>query len=134
MRLPFCQFFKHQIDGIFEVLVVLPHLHGVNHLDEGGEVLLLHRRFVVDIPDERRVEQRLRLAPEIVAALAVPLRVGDEGRDQLQNVLFRVEIREGVVVMGLLKLIVFSILILYWFRWSNFPHSTTMLPFGSVTT
>ena len=63
MRLPLCQFFKHQIDGIFEVLVVLPHLHGVDHFDEGGEVLLLNRRFVVDIPDERRVEQRFRLAP-----------------------------------------------------------------------
>ena len=103
MRLPFCQFLKHQIDGIFEVLVVLPHLHGVDHFDEGGEVLLLHRRFVVDIPDERRVEQRLRLAPEIVAALAVPLRVGNEGRDQLQNVLLAVEIREGVVVVGLFE-------------------------------
>ena len=103
MRLPFCQLLKHQIDGIFEVLVVLPHLHGVDHLDEGGEVLLLHRRFVVDIPDERRVEQRLRLAPEVVAGFPVPLRVGNEGCDQLQNVLFRVEIREGVVVMGLLE-------------------------------
>ena len=103
MRLPFCQFLKHQIDGIFEVLVVLPHLHGVDHFDEGGEVLLLNRRFVVDIADERRVEQRLRLAPEIVAALAVPLRVGNEGRDQLQNVLLAVEIREGVVVVGLFE-------------------------------
>ena len=103
MRLPFCQFLKHQIDGIFEVLVVLPHLHGVDHFDEGGEVLLLHRRFVVDIPDERRVKQRFRLAPEVVAGFPVPLRVGNEGRDQLQNVLFRVEIREGVVVVGLFE-------------------------------
>ena len=103
MRLPFCQFFKHQIDGIFEVLIVLPHLHGVDHFDEGGEVLFLHRRFVVDIPDERRVEQRFRLAPEVIAGFSVPLRVGNEGRDQLQNVLFAVEIRKGVVVMGLLE-------------------------------
>ena len=103
MRLPFCQFFKHQIDGIFEVLVVLPHLHGVDHFDEGGEILLLNRRFVVDIPDERRVKQRLRLAPEVIAGFSVPLRVGNEGRDQLQNVLLRVEIREGVVVVGLFE-------------------------------
>ena len=103
MRLPFCQFLKHQIDGIFEVLVVLPHLHGVDHLDEGGEVLLLHRRFVVDIPDERRVKQRFCLAPEVIAGFPVPLRVGNEGRDQLQNVLFAVEIREGVIMMGLLE-------------------------------
>lgn len=103
MRLPFCQFLKHQIDGIFEVLVVLSHLHGVDHFDEGGEVLLLHRRFVVDIPDERRVEQRFRLAPEVIAGFPVALRVGNEGRDQLQNVLFRVEIREGVIMVGLLE-------------------------------
>jgi len=100
---PACQFLKHQIDGIFEVLVVLPHLHGVDHFDEGGEVLLLHRRFVVDIPDERRVEQCLRLAPEVIAGFPVPLRVGNQRRDQLQNVLLAVEIREGVVVVGLFE-------------------------------
>ena len=103
MRLPFCQLLKYQIDRVFELLIVLPHLHGVYHLNEGGEVLLLHRRFIPEVADEGGVEQGFRLAPEIVAALAVPLRVGDEGRDQLQNVLFTVEIRKGVIMVGLFE-------------------------------
>ena len=91
------------VDRKEETAWTLPHLHGVDHFDEGGEVLFLNRRFVVDIPDERRVEQRFRLAPEVIAGFPVALRVGNEGRDQLQNVLFRVEIREGVVVVGLFE-------------------------------
>ena len=100
---PACQLLKYQIDRVFELLIVLPHLHGVYHLNEGGEVLLLHRRFVPEVADEGGVEQGFRLAPEIVAALAVPLRVGDEGRDQLQNVLLAVDVGEGVVVVGLFE-------------------------------
>ena len=100
---PACQLLKYQIDRVFELLIVLPHLHGVYHLNEGGEVLLLHRRFVPEIADEGGVEQGFRLAPEIVAALAVPLRVGDEGRDQLQNVLLAVDVGEGVIVHTLFE-------------------------------
>ena len=77
-RLPLSQIVEYLINLVAEVLVVLPHLHGVDHFDEGGEVLLLHRRFVVDIPDERRVEQRFRLAPEVVAGFPVPLATSPE--------------------------------------------------------
>ena len=72
-------------------------------LDEGGEVLFLLRGFVVDIADERRVEQRLGLLPEVVPGFPVPLGVGDEDRDQLQNILLAVDIRKGVVMVGLLE-------------------------------
>ena len=65
--------------------------------------MLLHRRFVPEVADESGVEQGFRLAPEIVAALAVPLRVGDEGRDQLQNVLLAVDVGEGVIVHTLFE-------------------------------
>ena len=37
------QCIKHQVYRIFELLVILPDFHGVDELDEGGEVLLLHR-------------------------------------------------------------------------------------------
>ena len=57
----------------------------------------------MDIPDERRVEQRLGLLPEVVPGFPVPLGVGNEGRDQLQNILLAVDIRKGVVVVGLLE-------------------------------
>ena len=48
---------KHQIHGIFELLVILPDLHGVDELNKGGEVLLLHRSLIVDIANERTIEQ-----------------------------------------------------------------------------
>ena len=40
---PALQLIKHQVNGIFELLIVLPDLHAVDHLDEGGEVLFLYR-------------------------------------------------------------------------------------------
>ena len=39
----FCQFFKQQIHRVLVFLVVLQHLHGVQHFQQGGEVLLLDR-------------------------------------------------------------------------------------------
>ena len=89
------QCIKHQVYGIFELLVILPDFHGVDELDEGGEVLLLHRSFIVDIANERAVQQRLRFDPEIVASLAFAFGVGNQRRNQLQDVLFAVNIREG---------------------------------------
>ena len=65
--------------------------------------MLLYRRFVPEVADERRVEQRLGLLPEVVSGFTVPLGVGDEGRDQLQNILLTVDIRKGVVMVGLLE-------------------------------
>ena len=103
IRLTACQLLEGQIHVVLKGLIVLAHLHGVDELDERGEVLFLLRGFVVDIPDERRVEQRLGLLPEIVPGFPVPLGVGDEGRDQLQNILLTVDIRKGVVVVGLLE-------------------------------
>ena len=47
------QLVEHQVHLIFELLVILPHLHRVDELDEGGEVLFLHRGLVVDVADER---------------------------------------------------------------------------------
>ena len=34
---------KHQVYGVLELLVILPDLHRVDELDEGGEILFLHR-------------------------------------------------------------------------------------------
>ena len=103
IRLPLRQLLEGQIHVVLKGLIVLAHLHGVDELDERGEVLFLLGGFVVDIADERRVEQRLGLLPEVVPALAFPLRVANEGRDQLQNVLTVVEIREGGVVVVLVE-------------------------------
>ena len=77
---PLFQLIEHQVHGIFELLIVLPDLHTVDHLDEGGEVLFLHRGLIMDVADERAVQQRFRLDPEIVPGLALALGVGKIGR------------------------------------------------------
>ena len=52
---------KHQVNGVFVFLIVLPDLHRVNKLNQGGEVLFLHRGLVVDISNQGAVQQRFRL-------------------------------------------------------------------------
>ena len=54
---PFLQLVEHQVHGVFEFLIVLPDLHAVYHFDEGGEILFLHRGLVVDVADERAVQE-----------------------------------------------------------------------------
>ena len=68
---------KHQIHRVLELLVILSDLHGIDELDEGGEILFLHRGLVVDIPDKGAVQKRFRLDPEIIPGLALALGVGD---------------------------------------------------------
>ena len=65
--------------------------HGVDELNEGGEVLLLHRSLIVDIANERAVQQGFCFDPEIVSGLAFTFGVGDQRCDQLQDVLFAMD-------------------------------------------
>ena len=97
------QCIKHQVYRIFELLVILPDFHGVDELDEGGEVLLLHRSFIVDISDQCAIQQCFRLDPEIVSGLALAFGISDQRCHQLQNILFRVDVCKGVIVHGLLE-------------------------------
>ena len=55
----------------------------------------------MDVADERDVQQRLALDPEVLAAFALALCIGDEGVHELEDVLFAVNIGEGIVVHGL---------------------------------
>ena len=55
---------------VFELLVILTDFHGVDELNEGGEVLLLHRSLIVDIANKRAVQQRFCFYPKIVSGLA----------------------------------------------------------------
>ena len=64
IRLTACQLLEGQIHVVLKGLIVLAHLHGVDELDERGEVLFLLGGFVVDIADKRRVEQRLEVMME----------------------------------------------------------------------
>lgn len=59
---------------------------------------------MVDVADQRRVKQRFRLGPEGVPALALAFCVGDRGRHNLQNILFRMDVGERIVLHGLLEI------------------------------
>ena len=71
------EFFKHQIHRILEILVILPSLHAVDHLDQRGEILLALQGFIVNVSDKRCIQQRLGFDPEILAAFAFSLGIGD---------------------------------------------------------
>ena len=47
---------KHQVHRVLELLVILPDLHGVDELNEGGEILFLHRGLIVDVPNQGAVQ------------------------------------------------------------------------------
>ena len=99
----FLQVFKHDVDRVLEVFIVLPDFHGVDEFDQGGEVLFFYRGFIVDISDQGTVKQRLRFGPKLITGFTVAFGVGDQRGDELQDVLFTVDIGERVVVHRLLK-------------------------------
>ena len=88
------QCIKHQVYGVFELLVILTDFHGVDELNEGGEVLLLYRSLIMDIANKRAVQQGFCFYPEIVSGLAFAFGIGDQRCYQLQDVLFAMDIGE----------------------------------------
>ena len=94
VRLLGFQCIKHKIHGVFELLVILPDFHSVDELNKGGEILFLHRSLIVDIANERTIEKRFCLDPKIVPRLAFAFGIGDQRCDQLQDVLFAMDIGE----------------------------------------
>ena len=104
VRIFLLQCVKEQVNGVLKALVVLPHLHSVQHLYQCGKILFVGRGLVVDIADQRRIQKRLRLDPEIVTGLSLPFGVGDQGSDNLQNILFRMDIRKGIEMHTFLEI------------------------------
>ena len=99
----FFQFGKHEIHRILKLLIIFPDFHGIDELNEGGEILFLHRGLIVDVPDEGCVQKGFCFHPEIVTGFAFTFGVGDENRHQLQNILFAVDIGERIVVHTFLE-------------------------------
>ena len=100
LRLPFCEIFKQLINLVLVILVILPHLHLIEQINERGEVLLFLRQLIVDIPDQGDVQQRFGLDPKIITTLAFAFGIGDESGDELQNICFAAYIRKRVKVHG----------------------------------
>ena len=78
-------------------------LPGVEHFQQCCKILLLHRGFIMQISDQGGQKQSFGLFPERVSAGPFALGVDHQGRDQFQNVLFAVDIGEGVVVHRLFE-------------------------------
>ena len=51
LGLPFLQRVKYEIHGIFKRFVILPDLHGVDHLHKRIEVAFLVGCLIVDVAD-----------------------------------------------------------------------------------
>ena len=74
---------KQAVHGVLELLVVLADFHAVEHFKHRAEVLLLLRGLIMDVADERHVEQLLGVRPELVALLPAARGVGYEAGHEL---------------------------------------------------
>ena len=61
------------------------------------------RRFIVDIGDQRRIEQFFRLLPERISGIPFSLCIDHQRCDQLQDVFLRVGIGKGIVFHALFE-------------------------------
>ena len=83
---------EQAVYGVFELLVVLADFHAIEHLEHRAEVLLLLGSLVVDVADERHVEQLFGVGPELVALLPAARGVGYEAGHELQYILLAVDV------------------------------------------
>ena len=101
VRVALFQFIEHEVNGIFESLVILSGLRSVDQFEQGSEVFLVFWRFVPDIADEGGIVELFCLDPEILPGLiAISLRVDDDRIDQFEDVFFAADVGERVVVHG----------------------------------
>ena len=89
---------KEKVNGIFETFVIFPDLHSVYHFYQSGKILLVCRGLIIDIADQRRIQQGLGLDPKIVAGFSFPFGIGNQHRYQFQNVFLIVNVGKRVVV------------------------------------
>ena len=94
---------EQQIYGIFERFIIFPDFHCVYHLYERRKILLIFWSFIIDVADQSRVKKRLGLHPKIIAGFAFPFRIGNQHRNQFENVFLAMDIREWIVVHRLPK-------------------------------
>ena len=79
-------------------------LPAVEHFKECSEVLLILRCFVMDISDQRRVQQRLRFGPELITGFAIAFGVGNQCGHELQDILLGMNVRERIVMLRLFEI------------------------------
>lgn len=60
-RLPLSQIVEYLINLVAEVLVVLPHLHLIQHVDQRRKVLPFRQQLVMDVANQGDIQQRFGL-------------------------------------------------------------------------
>ncbi len=59
---------EHHVHRVLKILIILSGFHGIDHVDQRGKILLLRRRNVMQIANQRRVQKRFAFDPEIFTA------------------------------------------------------------------
>ena len=101
LRVTRFQIVEKQVNGAFVFLVVLSGFAGIDEIKQRYEVLFVLRRLVPDVADQRRVVEPFRLYPKIFARLVtLAFGIHNQGVHQLQNILFRADVRKRIVFHG----------------------------------
>ena len=99
------QFLKQHIYCIFKCLIIFPCFRSVDKLKQGRKVLFFFRCFIPDIADQCTVQKPFCLRPEILTGLLpFPFGVYHDSIHQFQNIFFRMDIVERVIVHTLGKI------------------------------
>ena len=105
LRVFFFQTFKHEVNRVLEVLVVLAGFRRIYHFKQRREVLFFLRGFVPNVADKGAVKEPFRFYPKILPGFfPVPFGVGNQGIYQFQNVFFAADIGKGIITHGFLKI------------------------------
>ena len=98
-RVTLLQLIKQHLQGI-RPHVALFHLTVLDHVHQGGKVLLRYRRFVNEIQDQRGNQQHGGIVPEFIATAGgvLGLCVVDDGIGQLNGIFIGVDVVHGIVV------------------------------------
>ena len=79
---------KHQVDRVLKILLILAGFHGIDEVYQRGEILLLRRRNVMQIANQRRVQKRFAFDPEILTAFSFAFGIRYKCCYQFENILF----------------------------------------------
>ena len=99
-RVTLLQLIKKHLQGI-RPHVALFHLTVLDHVHQGGKVLLRYRRFVNEIQDQRGNQQHRGIVPEFIAAAGrgvLGFCIVDDGICQLNGIFIGVDVMHGVIV------------------------------------
>ena len=71
-RVFFFQPVKHEVYRVLEIFIIFPCFAGVDHIQQGSEILLFFRGFIVDVADQSGIIELFRFDPEIFGRFSPP--------------------------------------------------------------